>query len=483
MLGPLHRASATAHLRGFTEPTRWSGTLVFWLVSCAVALALGLGVGVAPWLTFALACFVGVELLSLTGRIEYSVALVTVAAVLFASIPLTTPGPLIFLPYVATACLIATVGVLELVDGIERRRVSVGYAVASLGFAWWALASTTWSTFPNLSKHASLGLILLMLATAVIVPSAVAAPRDVARIVKLLGAVVSSVAAIGFVLSQAGIVPSLSPGRYEGVLGNPNSFGYLAAPILAPLVIILSSERHGKGRGWLLLEASIIVIGIVLSGSRAGLIASASGVAVAAVALAWVRQTGAARRLACVVLIGFLVGYGALAALDRPLRPGEGGFFSELGTGSGRTNLWDKGLSEVHERVALGTGFGTAALTLNVFEAGKQLSVHNSFLELAIELGVPGALWLFLLVGSGAVAAWSVARRAGPWQLTGVVLLGGVVACAVEAQFEAGLVNISALIAFPFWLLVGLAHSIRFRRKHPIPTEKNPSLPLVAGTS
>jgi O-antigen ligase len=142
----------------------------------------------------------------------------------------------------------------------------------------------------------------------------------------------------------------------------------------------------------------------------------------------------------------------------------------ELGTGSERSVVWGETIPLIAERPLAGHGFGT---TPTIFPAAQGSSgplilgrTHNSYLEAAVDLGWTGMLWLMAIALGGLVAAWRVSRLPGPDRVAGTALLAGVVGGGVEGMFESGLLAAGGLLAFPFWTVVALAHSLRVKQKN-----------------
>jgi hypothetical protein len=453
--------TGAVHSRSWRDP-RFA---FHWFFICLCVLAAGLAVEAAPWLALGLTAVGVAFVLYLVGSVAYLVAAVTIGVVMADSPLVGSLGVATKLvQYGPAAAVVVATLVSRLVRPVAQPRVRWQFAAWFLGFSCLAFTSYFWSASPALTLFRSTGLLLLVVATAIAVPLVIRTPADVMRILTVLGAVASAVVLVSLALSAIGLVPALSSERYAGILHNPNTIGYLVAPILPSIVLATAHAQRHRQRNWLALEAAVMVIGVVLSGSRGGFFASVLGVAAGAFAIIWTKRKHATRRIITIALIAVLAGAGTLYFLNRPLRPaGGGGFISDLGTGSNRTTLWVEGVHIVGQHPWLGTGYGTTSAVLPAIVLGQTVAVHSSIVEAAIELGLPGLLWMVILALSGGFAAWSVARRAGPWQNVGVVLLAGIVGGIVEVQVESGLTNMAAQLAFNFWLLVGIAHSIRFR--------------------
>ena len=109
----------------------------------------------------------------------------------------------------------------------------------------------------------------------------------------------------------------------------------------------------------------------------------------------------------------------------------------------------------------VGAGAGMDMLALNEVRGEKWLSVHNIYLEYAVDLGIPGlAMFLLLLVGSLKCAGFVQRRTASVPAFRQLFYLGeglqiSLVAFAVAANFSPGGYNL------PFYLFAGLAIALK----------------------
>jgi O-antigen ligase len=279
------------------------------------------------------------------------------------------------------------------------------------------------------------------------------------------------VTVVGLVLGLTGIVPAFeSYGRFNGILNNPNALGYFAAPLLPPLVVYAASEPGGRRRRVMLLAITVLVVGIGLSGSRAGSLSAAAGVIVGLMASGATGQAQVARRALAVAVVALMAAALAFPALGLQVRSGTAGeALFELGTGSRRAVAWREALPLVSEQPLTGHGFGATTIIFHDRFAGIDRAAlgrtHNSYLEAAVDLGWTGMVWLIALIGAGLLAAWRVSRLPGPDRIVGTALLAGIVGGAVEGTFESGLLAAGGLLAFPFWTVVALAYSLRVKQR------------------
>ncbi len=361
---------------------------------------------------------------------------------------------------------VAGTALTSLLDRRREHRVPMGFAVAFLGLGGLALLSTLYSVAPGATVQHAGSLLILGLAAAVAVPLGCERAEDFMRVLRNVGYVAALAVLVGMLLSAANVVGGFQIGRFQGLLGNPNTLGYFIAPILP--VLVLMAAHQNRPRRLLIVTAAVLIVGLVLSGSRAGLV---SALFATVVGLAVARN---ARRALIVSLTFGVVIAGMFVVWDRPVRPvGEG--VLEIATGGKRLEAWPDGLRLIAERPFAGYGF---AATPVVFPELRSADIfrgyssnfgrlHNSYLEAAMDLGWPGALLMTLLGLSGLWAAWRVSRTGDDWRPVGAMLIAGIAGGMMEGVFESGLLAAGGLLAFHFWILVAAAHALRLRARNP----------------
>jgi O-antigen ligase len=235
----------------------------------------------------------------------------------------------------------------------------------------------------------------------------------------------TAVVLYGFVqLFLLGGFPSDTPGiddGGEGRFGNdmlgPNN---QAVALVLPLVIALSRMVSTRNRRTQLVHGVVAVLmltGILMTGSRGGMLATA----VAMIALTIANGAGRAKLLTFMALGTVLV---VSVFVFKPFGVTEREV--ETTSSSGRTDIWRVGLAACPEYCPLGSGWGTfpdvyADTQPSVPDAavlvgkGGSYEPHNVWFLAAIELGVPGLLLLALLFAlTFAEAVRLPARLRGP---------------------------------------------------------------------
>jgi O-antigen ligase len=312
--------------------------------------------------------------------------------------------------------------------------------VAVASFVVLALVSALWSARMTSTEKRSLVFALLAFTALMLAAATAGRPEAVRRILEALVAAAVLVALLGLYLlwvSHEQAVQSASvqyPARYRGIGQNPNTVAMLLALAL-PLALWLWTETRSRA-GRALVAATVLLFdgSIVASGSRGALIAALVGTAVwiltlsrpwrmrlalvgvaaavfaADVAITQIPKPLAARaaerggRSAHVVRDAQLV----VPLEDELGRPGKNAppiRRTLLGT-SGRARAWDAAVHQIARRPVAGYGFGTEAVTFADRYYGFDSTVpENSYLGVALQLGVVGLVALLVVLGASAAVA------------------------------------------------------------------------------
>ena len=251
-------------------------------------------------------------------------------------------------------------------------------------------------------------MVLLAAAVCIGVPLSLRDGDDVRRVYYLLGLTLGAVSVLGFLLGSSGVVGAFAAnGRYQGLLVNANTLGYFAAPLLSPAVLLAALLPPDGGGVFSYSASALTAMGIALSGSRGGTVASLVGIGAGVLSVQPSGQTRSVRR---VVLVAGAVALAAVLVfplLGRSVRTegvGTEGFFV-LGTGSERTVAWREAIPTIVEEPFLGHGFGTTPILYPSLQSQLQGTIlggaHNGYIEASLDLGVVGGVIVLLLAGSG----------------------------------------------------------------------------------
>ncbi|MBI5379078.1 MAG: O-antigen ligase family protein [Nitrospirae bacterium] len=246
--------------------------------------------------------------------------------------------------------------------------------------------------------------------------------------------------------------------RVRSLTSDYNFFSnYLAMAI--PLLTALTFKAWGKGLQVVAATAvGISLLCLFLTFSRAAWL----GVALATLAL----LAFAGKRFRAALLLVLLVLTLALGAafLRHEIGIGEQSL-TKVDTAAPRLAVWRMGVEEVLKHPLAGIGYGRESF-LKAYpgnpitrEERGIIHTHNTFLEMALQLGLPGLAIFIWLIGVVAFVFWEGMRRAeGKERLLLLGLLAMMLSYFTRNAFDHMHVGASAHL---FWLLVGLGFVIR----------------------
>jgi O-antigen ligase len=206
-----------------------------------------------------------------------------------------------------------------------------------------------------------------------------------------------------------GLPAAATTGRFGNDLLGPD---IESISLLLPLVIALNRAFTDSGSGRRLryaAAAAFVLLGILMTGSRTGTLASA----VVVLLLAWTGPRRARKGLIATFVAGLLIGgavwvFHPAGIADRT--------FASATSSSGRTDIWKVGAAACTKYCGYGSGWGTfpdvyAATQAtvpgaNVLVGGGDYEAHNLWLLIGVELGTPGLL--LFTAGLGVAVAEAV---------------------------------------------------------------------------
>jgi O-Antigen ligase len=378
---------------------------------------------------------------------------------------------------------LALVAVAYVTWRLPRRRPRGVPFVALGAFVVLALASSAWSARTGWTERRSGALLLLAVAGAALAAATAARPEAVGRILEALVAAAAIVALLGLYMlwvSHAQAVQSASvqyPARYRGIGQNPNTVPLLLA-LAVPLALWLWTKRRALAAGALLLFDG----SIVASGSRGALIAALAG---SVVWLATLRRPWRLRLALLAAVAGVFAADVAIMQIPKPLsaapaqgpsaphrvvrnaefalpledelgRPGKNAppIRRTLFGTSGRAQAWDGALHQIAHRPVAGYGFGTEQYAFVDRYYGFDSSVpENSYLGVALQLGVVGLAALLVVLGVLAAVAWRALRTLTGRTLAAARACASVgVAGVVLGVTQSYLTTPGNLAASTFWI-------------------------------
>jgi O-antigen ligase len=190
---------------------------------------------------------------------------------------------------------------------------------------------------------------------------------------------------LGGGLLLAPLIGGLSFGaRFSGLMENPNSVGLLTA-LLMPLAVERLLSR-GRFRDYLLV--GVMVLSVVISGSRGGMLATLVGTTY----VLW-----KARRRAFVV--GLLASVAAAILILASPHEREAEMMVDpyrraptLATGGGRVEVWPIALHIIRQRPFLGHGFGTEDLLFQSYGYDPESFLQHTGSTFTTHLGMASQL-------------------------------------------------------------------------------------------
>ena len=329
----------------------------------------------------------------------------------------------------------------------------------TLALVAWAALTIPFSYWPNGSLMCLLTVYLKTLAIFWLLGELVttlARLRRVAWALALLSLPLAVTAVRNF-LSGAFLADATGVKRIQGfeapLTENPNDLALILNLILPLIVALMLSARRPLVRGLLLAIVGLNAVAVVLTFSRAGFLALTL---ILAVYLWKLRaRPGAGWRWLALAL--------ALAAL--PLLPAGYGARLETitdmnadRTGSAQARWTDAILAAgwVLHNPFVGAGIGMNMLALNEVRGPAWKAVHNTYLEYAVDLGLPGLTLFLFLLGGALRRASAVARQAASSALAELGHLATGIQISLMAYTLAGLFHPSGY-QFPFYYFAGLA--------------------------
>lgn len=314
------------------------------------------------------------------------------------------------------------VALLALIEGGRVRvRLPSLFLLPSAAFVLWTVASYFWSVAPE----RTLGPIITTVQLLIFVWLVWEFARSAGALATLMQAfVLGNYGALGFAMFL--LFQETTMARDTG--RDPNEFATVLAwgiPIAAWLV--------ARGSGGLLRAVNLaypvlVVVGIVLSASRGGLLAAL----IALLAIPFlIAGMGVVRRLVILLVLSAAVTAAFVwvpaqfpqlyANLDRL---GDVGTELTEGTLTGRTIIWREGMRIFMSSPITGVGAGAASgLYVQTF-LGRERVAHNTFLQIATETGAVGVLLFLVMIACAAAGIPRMQRAFRPFAL---VLLAAIV--------------------------------------------------------
>lgn len=350
---------------------------------------------------------------------------------------------------ISTVLLLLTLSITSLrsPSGIPNLPATPFFLAASAYWLWLALTQL-WSIAPSLSWVASwwhAGIILAFVVA--IQPNTVS--WSVLRPALQLGGLILVVA--------IGIQAHSDTGSPHGTFFNKNNTAAFITLLLLPTLAEFFSNTEQRYRSlnlyfFVLMMANAYALGLV--GSRGALLGFIAGVAFI---------TAHAYRLriltwghSVMAILAYFIGF---MVVNLEL---SGGLVSRIATlaspamaGHERMLIWQSALRMLSDGPWYGIGAGTLHLPYRQYRAPEETSygayVHNDYLQIAIEYGLPGLILLILLV-TGIFLLWRKYCVTTSATMRGAGMIGAIVAIAVHSGFTFNFFILPILFVSGFYL-------------------------------
>lgn len=255
----------------------------------------------------------------------------------------------------------------------------------------------------------------------------------------------------------------------EGQAINANQLAG-AALLYLPVTAALAIGWWQEQRRWLavsaLAGAGAIAGLLLLTQSRSGWLGGAGGLVALAITLGLTSRRRRLRQAARWLLLGLILILGVtLAALGPQLSASLWPSSAGLGGGvslSGRVEIWSRALYAIQDFPFTGTGLGTFRQVVHLLYPLFSMSpdsdfahAHNMFLQVALDIGLPGLIAYLALLWVAARVAWQAARH-GPARLQAlsIGLLSALIGLHIYGMTDALALGSKPSVAF--WMILGL---------------------------
>jgi O-antigen ligase len=206
---------------------------------------------------------------------------------------------------------------------------------------------------------------------------------------------------------------AFAEGRLQGGAADPNYFAAGIVPAIALAIWLAGSSKRPEHRVLAFIGAVILVIGLLGTQSRGGLV-GATVLLIAALVLGTGRRAAIGAGFACLLVVGAVYFTAVPSAWHRVSNFG--------GDGTGRTDVWRVAWRITGDHPFTGVGIGNFRLyspsyvrrpgQINRVDiiVGRNVVVHNTYLQLLADTGIPGLLLFLAVVGACLRAQWRAIR-------------------------------------------------------------------------
>ena len=271
-----------------------------------------------------------------------------------------------------------------------------------------------------------------------------------------------------------GPIVSRLPRALTVLPGAPDS-GINPNQLAGALVLFLPLAAAGvvgwwRERQWWLALLSLAALGLAfgtlaLTQSRSGWLGAAAGLLALAMLAGLASRQRRLQVLAVALPLALILAFGAFFALNPDVVARffdtPGGTTGEISF-SGRPEIWSRAIYAIQDFPFTGTGLGTFRRVVNLLYPLFTISpdtdiahAHNMFLQVAVDVGLPGLIAYLALLELAGVVAWGAARRnSGAVRALGLGLFAGLIALHVYGLTDA--IALGSKPGLVFWMALGL---------------------------
>lgn len=316
-----------------------------------------------------------------------------------------------------------------------------------MSFIIYAFISSLYSISPEQTVERSATLMLLYIAVFWMIWGYAG---SISKVREMIGAILDAAFVLyitNFVYLVAG-GSSFVDGRFCGIMENPNSIGLLTA-IIFPLVLRRSLE-YGKIFDKLFIV--IILATLIWSESRTGLFATAA-------ASAYIMYHKLKKHRLFVASLCIFIAIVAVIPHEYYLNEKVIRFLrlESFYQYAARFEAWRAAMGLIRERPLFGYGFGTEDMLFDYFgiffDYHKGAYSHNSYLGMALQLGLLGAALFFIPL------FFVLLKRlfaAGSQSLISASLTAVLISALIASFSESWLYSVGNSVTFPFWICLML---------------------------
>lgn len=362
----------------------------------------------------------------------------------------TFVGDLTLVKYLGVICMLYALLYLPSRNAplrfIETRQARWFLSLVSLAFISWLIKarSTPWEISPFMSY---LSFLFLFFTTLVLVDS----------LQRLRWVVLAAIGSLGYASLHAlrewqkygGLAWGYRPGW---ISGDPNYFTVSALLCLPLMFYLVGRKEQPPWEKWVSISCLVLTgFTVILAASRGGF----AGLVAAILFMVWRSRQRARNLVWAGALLIPLVLAAPVSPVQRLLHPRHDDVESE----ERRLELWKAGLRMVVENPLTGVGLGNFKPLVTEFadsEAFEGGVAHNSYVEIAAEMGLPGLVAFVAVLWSALGSLQNVAQQSvesEPLLLQRVAqgLQAGLLGAAVAIFF------VSAQYQKLFWLTIFLS--------------------------